>query len=465
MDLPRQQPRRDTDQRFPQAEGLSTTAARRERLCVVGVGRIGAVTAVGLAHLEHVVTGIDTSERRVLTLGAGRLFEAEPGLRAALRNARRFRTLSFTNNAQLEKFDYAFLCVDTPPLPSGEPDLRQVFTAAGDAARFLNPDGILVTRSTVPVGTGDRLAVALAALGRPDVAVVHVPEFLREGRAWEDFREPDRLVIGGNDPRAVERVRALFAAISCPIIVCDRRSAEMAKYAANAFLATSISFANEMSDLSEGLGADASVVFEVLRADPRIGRKAYLSPGLGFGGHCLPKDSAALEHMAIMHGRPAAQLHSTRMVNQGRVGRAVAWLRAELGGLEGRRVCIAGLSFKRGTDDLRESPSLNLARSLALEGAVIAGWDPGVASLAPGYVELVSSLDQALTGADAFVIAHDCLDALRLAPAEVGGLMHGVVIFDAPGLLDVSAWSKAGFRLNRPPKSHPGPASTGVLGP
>jgi UDPglucose 6-dehydrogenase len=420
------------------------------RIVVVGVGRIGAVTAVGLAHLDHQVTGLDRDEARVRQLAAGVLPEAEPGLRAALRLARERRGLRFLSLAPDETFDFAFLCVDTPMQPAGEPDLSQVFGASLTAARLLAEGGVLVTRSTIPVGTCDRLAAALRSAGRPDVAIVHVPEFLREGRAWEDFRTPDRIVVGG-PAEAAGRVAGLFASLDRPVFFTGVRTAELAKYAANAFLATSISFANEISDLSQDLGADAATVFEILKADSRIGRQAYLRPGLGFGGHCLPKDTAALEYTAGLYGRRLLQLHATRQVNQGRIGTIAAWLRETLGSLDGRKVCLAGLAFKPGTDDLRESQSINLGRILALEGAIVTGWDPILTRDVPP-VRVAATLEEALEGADALVIANPWSGASDLDPLRLRALMATPVLFDAPALLPAAHWQAAGFITNRSKK-------------
>jgi UDPglucose 6-dehydrogenase len=378
-----------------------------DRVLVVGVGRIGAVTAVGLAHLLHDVTGVDTDAERVTALRQGRLPEAEPGLRAALRSALRLRQLRFERTVAPGHFDIAVICVDTPPLEGGEPDLRQLMAAGEFAARVTGRGGVVVTRSTVPPGTGDRLEAALRAAGRGDLRVVHVPEFLREGRAWEDFREPDRVVIGANDDRAGERAARLFDGLDAPVLRMDRVTAELAKYAANAFLATSVSFANEMADLSAALGADPERLFEVLKADRRIGQRAYLVPGLGFGGHCLPKDAAALEYVAA----------------------------------------TLGLAFKPGTDDLRASPALALADLLRQRGAIVRGFDPLVRE-APG-VQVGGSAAEALEGADGVVVAHRADWVRALEPALAARLMRGRVVFDAPGAIDHAAWAAAGFATNR----------------
>lgn len=414
---------------------------------MVGVGRIGAVTAVGLAHLLHEVTGVDTDAERVVTLRQGRLREAEPGLRAALKTALRLRQLRFERSVAPGDFDATVVCVDTPPLPGGEPDLRQLMAAGEFAARVTARGGIVVTRSTVPPGTGDRLEAALRAAGRGDLRVVHVPEFLREGRAWEDFREPDRVVIGANDERAGERAARLFDGLDAPVLRMDRVTAELAKYAANAFLATSVSFANEMADCAAAISADVERLFEVLKADRRIGQRAYLVPGLGFGGHCLPKDAAGLEYVAAAKGVELRQLRATLDVNRERADRAVAWLEAALGRLGGREIALLGLAFKPGTDDLRASPALRLAELLGARGARVRGFDPLVRG-APG-VMVAGSAGEALAGATGLVVAHRADWVRALEPEMAAGLMCGRVVFDAPGALDHEAWTAAGFTTNR----------------
>jgi UDPglucose 6-dehydrogenase len=419
-------------------------------IAVVGVGRIGAVTAIGLAHLDHDVTGVDRSEERLAQLATGVLPESEPGLRAALRSALRYRQVRFAASLEPESQDILVLCVDTPPHASGMPDLSQVMAAMESHLPALRRDGIVITRSTVPVGTGDRLVALARHLRRFDIEVVHVPEFLREGTAWEDFREPDRIVVGGIGTQAIERVAALFSPLEERIVRCDRRTAEFAKYAANAFLATSISFANEMDDLCQELGVGSGAVFDILRRDQRIGPRAYLAPGLGFGGHCLPKDTAALEHLAGMHGLHTPLLSAVRAINGRRTGHAVAWLRRRLGELDGARICIAGLAFKRGTDDVRESPALALAQALAAEGVRVAGWDPIVGEI-PSYIERFESLDDAVAGADALVLTGASSQWLLLNPAGIASRMRRRVVYDVAGALDADAWATAGFAISTRP--------------
>jgi UDPglucose 6-dehydrogenase len=292
------------------------------------------------------------------------------------------------------------------------------------------------------------LQAELRARGRCDIEVVHLPEFLREGHAWEDFTCADRIVIGGESEEAVTRIQRLFALLGRPLFLVDRRTAELAKYANNAFLATSVSFANEIGDLADTLGANAADVFGILRADRRIGRRAYLTPGLGFGGHCLPKDTAALEYLAQAHGRPLAQLRATLRVNENRPSDAAAWLRGVLCGLGERRICMAGLAFKPGSEDLRESPMLALAKVLCSEGAVLSAWDPNVRQALQG-IDLCCWIEDALLNADALVLGQATEPWRELEPLAVKALMRRPIVYDAPGALEASRWTASGFLVNR----------------
>ncbi|MFN0095491.1 MAG: UDP-glucose dehydrogenase family protein [Dehalococcoidia bacterium] len=417
-----------------------------QRIAVIGVGRIGAVTAVGLAHLGHNVLGIDRDAGRVARLAEASLREREPGLQRALPQVLATGRVAFATSAPAGGFAFVFVCVDTPSGPGGHPDLSQVVAASQEACRLLAPEGILVTRSTVPVGTAERLASACVDAGRPDVSVVHNPEFVREGVAWEDFCGPDRLVFGGG-PEACAKVAALFESIRRPLFITDAPTAEMAKYVSNAFLATSVSFANEMAGLSVRLGADPEAVAAILRADHRVGVHAYVSHGLGFGGHCLPKDTSALVASAAAEGWRAPLLEAVLAVNRDLPVQAAVWLEAALGGLNGKRICLAGIAFKPGTDDLRESPALRLAAELARRGASVAGFDPEVVDSGPA-VETFDSLHGAAAGADALVVGHAWKGWREFDPVALAQEMRGRVVLDAPGVLDGARWAAAGFSLS-----------------
>jgi UDPglucose 6-dehydrogenase len=419
-----------------------------DRIAVIGAGRIGATTAIGLAHIGWRVDAIDRQPERVAALSSGTLPESEPGLQDALRSVLANGRLSVLRCPRAFAYRVVLLCVDTPAHPSGEADLGQVLAAAAESAHTVGEGGVLVTRSTVPPGTGERLVSEIHALGRTDVEVVHLPEFLREGHAWEDFTCADRIVIGGESCAAIERVKRLFVPLGRPVFVTDRRTAELAKYANNAFLATSISFANEIAEVSTAVGADVGKIVEILRADCRIGVRAYLSPGLGFGGHCLPKDTAALEYLSRKIGREMTQLRATLQVNSRRPFEAASWLERALCGLRNRRICLAGLAFKAGSEDLRESPMLRLAHLLLAEGAEVSAWDPGVHQPPPG-VEMDLDIEDAMLNADAIVLGQANHEWRELEPAAVRSLMRRTVVYDAVGILDAGRWSAAGFVINR----------------
>jgi UDPglucose 6-dehydrogenase len=419
-----------------------------DRVAVIGAGRIGAATAVGLAHIGWRVDAVDCRPERVEALASGSMAEPEPRLQDVLRSVLTNGRLAILHRPRTAAYKVVLLCVDTPALPSGEADLRQVIAAAQESVDAVGEGGVIVTRSTVPPGTGDRLLYELRSLGRSDIEVVHLPEFLREGHAWEDFTCADRIVIGGESCAAIERVKRLFVLLGRPLIVTDRRTAELAKYANNAFLATSITLANEISDVASVVGADIAQVVEILRADRRIGPRAYLTPGLGFGGHCLPKDTAALEYLARQHGLDLTQLKATLQINERRPFEAAAWLERALCGLCNRTICLAGLAFKPGSEDLRESPMLRLARILAAEGAEVAAWDAGVHQ-PPSGVRMGLDIEDALLNSDALVIGQSGCEWRELEPQAVRSLMRRAVVYDAVGVLDAGRWAAAGFISNR----------------
>jgi UDPglucose 6-dehydrogenase len=427
---------------------MTRCAPADDCVAVIGAGRIGAATAIGLAHIGWRVDAVDCRPERVAALASGNMAESEPRLQDALRSVLANGRLSILGRTRSCAYKVVLLCVDTPALPSGEADLRQVMAAARESTDAVGTGGVIVTRSTVPPGTGELLQNELRALGRADVEIVHLPEFLREGHAWEDFTCADRIVIGGESCAAVERVKSLFVLLGRPVFVTDRRTAELAKYANNAFLATSVSFANEISDVASAVGADIAKVVEILRADRRIGPRAYLTPGLGFGGHCLPKDTAALDYLAREHGRDLMQLRATLQVNDGRPFEVASWLERSLCGLGNRKICLAGLAFKQGSEDLRESPMLRLAKILAAEGAAVSAWDSGVHQV-PAGVRLGLDIEDALLDSDALVVGQSGHEWRELEPLAVRSLMRRRVVYDAVGVLDAGRWSAAGFKVNR----------------
>lgn len=422
------------------------------RICVVGAGRSGGVAAACLAELGHRVRAVDVDAERVAGLSAGRAPFFEPGLDGLLVRNLAAGRLSFTTAIAeaVPEAEYIVLAVNTPPQGNGEANLAAVKAALHDLTPLLEQHAVVVTRSTVPVGTNGWIARTLRG-ERPGLAVdvVSNPEFLREGHGVADFMRPDRIVIGAGDRPAAERVAALYRGIECPVVLTDLETAEVAKYAANAYLATSISFMNEIANICERTGADVSVVSHALALDGRIGPRAYLSPGIGFGGSCLPKDLRALICAAESHGYTPALLRSVREVNELQPARAVDHLREIYDDLDGLPVAVLGLSFKGDTFDLRSSPALAILRLLVQAGARVRAFDPFAdgterPELDPA-VELAPNAYAAASGCRAAVIATDHAAFRDLDLERLRGAMASPVLIDGRNLLDPEAAARAGF--------------------
>ncbi len=435
------------------------------RVGVVGCGYVGSVTATCLAWLGHSVTGLEADPERARRLAAGDVPFYEPGLPELMREVRPLARLAFTADPQraLALADVVFICVGTPPDADGRPNLSQLREAVASVAAHVRPRAVVVSKSTVPIGSGEWLRRVLDAaapsLRHSRIRVVANPEFLREGSAIEDFLFPDRIVLGG-DPDAVARLTTLYRPVldqSFPgadpsrrpeLFVMDHLSAEMVKYAANAALATKISLANEIATLCELTGADARVVLTAVGADPRIGR-GFLRPGLGWGGSCLPKDTAALVHLGTDLGYDMPLLRSVREVNARQPSWAACKLEHALGSLGGRRVALLGLSFKAATDDLRSSPALALARALVDEGATVVAFDPVVKALPGGDppIELAEDPYAAADRADAVVIATDWPEFQAVDLCALRERMRGNVLLDGRNLLADGRGANSGLRI------------------
>jgi len=419
----------------------------RETVGVIGVGYVGLVTAACLAELGHHVVCRDIAPERVAMLQRGEVPIHEPGVPELLqRNAER---LTFTLDMEdvFRDARIAIICVDTPPTASGDADLSRV--EAVIAALPASAEGaVLVMKSTVPVGTGNRVRSELDARGRQDVGYVSNPEFLREGSAVADFRQPDRVVVGGDRPEDVERVARLYQDLNAPILTTDIASAEMIKLASNAFLATKISFVNEIANVCERVGADVEEVARGMGMDSRIGQ-SFLRPGIGYGGSCFPKDVTALKQLAGNTGYSFQLLASVIEVNELQKRRVIGKLQDRLGSLRGRRVALLGLAFKPHTDDMREASSIVLASRLIAEGASVVAFDPVAAERARGVlpesVEIAGSMLAAVTDADAVVIVTEWPEFRAVLSAEVHAAMRGPLIVDGRNLLDPNEAVAAGF--------------------
>ncbi len=418
----------------------------REPIGVIGAGYVGLVTAACLASIGHRVTVREIDADKVAALQAGAAPIYEPGLVELLSsNSER---LSFTlSMAELVRdAQVIFVAVDTPPTQSGDADLARVQAAIREVVEHSAAmERLLVMKSTVPVGTGQRLVSLLRSLGAANIGYASNPEFLREGTAIADFMNPDRVVIGTFDALAADRLEALYRPLNAPIMRTTVPSAEMIKYASNAFLATKISFINEIANVCEEVGADVSVVAQGMGMDARIG-PSFLRAGIGYGGSCFPKDVAALKQLAGNSGYHFQLLTSVIEVNELQKRRVVGKLRKHLGSLEGKQIALLGLAFKPGTDDMREATSLVLAGRLQAEGVIVRGYDPVVREDERlRGVDLHDSAEAALTGADAAVLVTEWPELIDLDWAAVRSSMRQPVLIDGRNALDPQAMSRAGF--------------------
>jgi UDPglucose 6-dehydrogenase len=429
--------------------------SEREPIGVIGTGWVGLVTAACFAELGHRVVARDIVPEKVEALQAGELPFHEPGLAELVkRNAER---LAFTS-AIAEVLDGArliFVCVQTPPTHSGDADLTAVMGAVEEIGS--TPDRALVMKSTVPVGTG-----RMIKREAPELAYVSCPEFLREGTAIKDFMEPDRVVIGAGpgDEWAADAVAALYEPFGAPILRTDLASAEMVKLASNAFLATKISFINEIANVSEEVGADVTEVARGMGLDDRIGPK-FLRAGAGYSGSCLPKDVSGLKQLAGNSGYHFQLLTSVIEVNELQKRRLIGKLSKHLGSLADKRVALLGLAFKPDTDDMREAASLVLAARLESEGATVVAYDPvaeeRARELLPA-VEMSQSAMDAIDDADAVVLITEWPEFAELDWAEVAKRMNTPLLVDGRNFLDAEAVRGAGLTyegIGRPSASEP----------
>jgi UDPglucose 6-dehydrogenase len=418
------------------------------RIAVVGGGYVGLTTAACLAMLGHYVTCADVDEFKVRRLSRGQVDIAEPRLTEVVGQALAAGRLNFVHGtAAGQDAEFVFLCLPTPMGVDGQVDMA-LFDNAVLAVRPTLPDGcVIVIKSTVPVGTAERVAAPL----RPsNISVVSNPEFLREGCAVDDFLRPDRIVIGSDRAAAAQQVAALFDPLAAPTIFMDTASAEMVKYAANGFLAMKLSYVNEIAELCERLHADIASVTKGMGYDPRIG-ESYLRPGPGWGGSCLPKDAAAVLYTAKQIGLQLPLLQASVHSNETQRSRVVERVRAAAGGsLDGKRIGLLGLTFKAGTDDLRDSPALGVAEQLGVEGAEITGYDPALPQDVPGVIDgitVVSDAYQAVKGADVVVVLTEWSAFRALDWARVADLMTGQIIVDTRNILDAALLRAVGITL------------------
>jgi UDPglucose 6-dehydrogenase len=428
------------------------------QVSVIGLGYLGATQAIVLAKMGHSVIGVDKDRSKVEALMSGQVPFFEPGLDEMLVQMLATGRLAFSSDysEKLKGVSVHFLCVGTPQkFGSNEVDLSHVLDSTRELAKYLSPGSLVVGRSTVPVGTAERLSGVIdevSGLGK-SVKVAWNPEFLSEGNAIADSLTPDRIVIGVSDSWSEQLLRELYKPITSsgiPILTMDVRTSELVKVAANSFLATKISFINGVASVAEKTGASTRQLAEAIGLDERIGPR-FLKNGLGFGGGCLPKDIAGFQFQADSVGAKdfANLLHNVSLINMSRVDDLVGLAESKLTDLKGRKIAILGASFKPNTDDLRNSPSLILANRLSLKGADVVIHDPIVKSL-PGKTELriVDSLEEVFHLVDLVVIGTDWEEYRNLDPNMIGKKVARKNLIDGRGIIDEEFWAKAGWEIS-----------------
>jgi UDPglucose 6-dehydrogenase len=422
-----------------------------EKICVIGSGYVGLVTATCFADLGNKVITVDIDQKKIDLLLAGKMPIYEPGLEELVERNVKAQRLAFTTSYEegMADADFVFICVGTPSAVDGEADLKYVRSAAQSIAQHMTKPLIVINKSTVPVGTGDWTTEIISkSQSQPiEFSVVSCPEFLREGSAISDFMAPDRNVFGSTNRQAAERVARLYDTLGAPAVITDIRTAEMIKYASNAFLATRISFINEISIICERLGADVTEVARGMGYDKRIGPH-FLSAGVGYGGSCFPKDVKALANMALTHGMHPQLLNAVMEINDFQRKHIAMKVRDLLDGLEGKVIGMLGLAFKPNTDDIREAPALTVARTLVNQGAKVKAYDPvameNVSREAP-EIQLVSSPYEVAEGADVLLVMTEWNEFRQLDMARIRDLLKEPIMVDGRNLYKPEEMRKLGF--------------------
>jgi UDPglucose 6-dehydrogenase len=422
-----------------------------KQICVVGVGYVGLVTAACFSDLGNRVIALDVNEERIEHLKQGIMPIYEPGLKELVDHNVQAKRLTFTTSyaESLDETEFVFIAVGTPMGVDGEADLGYVEAAARAIAMNMTAPLVIINKSTVPVGTGDWVADIVRRNQTHPIPfwVVSCPEFLREGCAIGDFMQPHRTVLGSLSREAAEKVAQLHLPLRAPIVITDLRTAEMIKYASNAFLATKISFINEIANICECLGADVKEVAIGMGYDSRIGRQ-FLDAGVGYGGSCFPKDVKALAYMAAEKGRHPQLLYTVMDINDDRRAMVVAHIKEMVGDLKGKVIGLLGLSFKPNTDDMRDAPSITIAQKLQAEGATIRAYDPVAMevarSLMPG-VEMMADPYTLAQDSDALVVMTEWNEFKQLDKLRLRDLMRHPVLYDGRNIYEPDEMTKCGF--------------------
>jgi UDPglucose 6-dehydrogenase len=421
---------------------------------VIGTGYVGLVQGACFADTGNNVICMDIDEKKITSLKKGTIPIYEPGLEEVVRKNAQEGRLEFTTSIKtaVQKSDIIFLCLPTPPSEDGSADLTHVLSVAKQIAELANSEKIVVSKSTVPVGTVDKIRKVLKKKAKYPMEVVSNPEFLKEGSALQDSLKPDRVVIGTRSKKAIAMLQELyepFVRTGNPILVMDERSSEMTKYAANAFLATKISFMNELANLCEEVGADIDSIRRGIGSDPRIG-KQFLFPGVGYGGSCFPKDVKALIKTAESYEQELSILRSVDNVNEGQKSVLLRKLKKHYKDqLKGKTIALWGLSFKPQTDDIREAPSLVMIRELLNLGAKVRAHDPIANSVVEpifkGKVDFFESSYDALRDADALLVVTEWNEFRRPDFSKMKKLMKKPVILDGRNIYDPKEMKEKGF--------------------
>ncbi len=423
------------------------------KVSVIGLGYLGTTHSVAMAKLGHQVIGVEPNQERLASLREGKVPFHEPGLEEELNNQLASGRLTFQEAHSLETkaCDIHFICVGTPQRESGEADTSYVMSAARELAKNLRPESVVAGKSTVPVGTAAELKKMMSEIAGFDVHLAWNPEFLREGTALEDSLKPDRIVVGSWDQYSVEKLREVYQPIlktGTPFLALDVETAELVKVAANAFLATKISFINAMAEVAEAAGADAVALAEAIGHDERIGKK-FLRTGIGFGGGCLPKDIRGFVARAEQLGVGSALefLKDVDQVNLRRRDRVVELSKEELKDLSGKKILVLGISFKPDSDDLRDSPALEIARKLADLGAEVTVHDPVALSALknPGKLLIQEDLALAAKNADLVILGTEWKQYRELDPKDLD--VKNKTVIDGRNALEVAKWQKAGWKV------------------
>ena len=424
-------------------------------IAVIGTGYVGLVTGACFAEFGVDVTCVDVDKEKIERLINGVMPIYEPGLEQIVAKNSQAGRLRFTTDVRqaVEQALVIFLAVGTPPKQDGSPDMRFVEEAAGSIADYMNGYKVIVTKSTVPIGTGEHLRKLIAERKKTKATfgIVSNPEFLREGAAINDFMRPDRVVIGSRDEEAIAIMKDLYRPlylIEAPFVITSLEAAELTKYAANAFLATKISFINEIANLCDKIGCDVHDVARAIGMDKRIGSK-FLHPGPGFGGSCFPKDTRALASVAKQYECPSLIVDAVIEVNENQVKLMLAKIRELVGKLQGKTIAVLGLAFKPETDDMREAPAVPIIQSLVADGAEIRAYDPVAMTEAkklPLKIEYVDDEYAAVTGADALVFITEWNQFRALDLARIRDLMATPKVADLRNIYDPDDMKELGFQ-------------------